>query len=120
MVALVKNVQAEVSAQEEPCPVPDEMLGHLYRSNEARVAAMVGTLAAPQRAHLAIFCYHRGHLRDLGLMIARTCDLQTLVEVAGTAGSVLFDQSRQNAFAMTERRPVSGRGRVSLAIRTVH
>ena len=119
MAAPVKNQSTEVSAQEEPCPVPDEMLGRLYRANEARVADLVAALSPRQRANLATFCYRRGHLRELGLMIARTCDRPALVEAAGTAGGVMYDQSHQHAFAASaERRPAPGRSRISLAART--
>ena len=121
MAALVKNQSTEVTAQEETCPVPDEMLGRLYRANEARVADLVASLSPRQRANLATFCYRRGHLRELGLMIARTCELPALVDAAGTAGSVMYDQSHQHAFAATtERRPTPGRARITLATRTTH
>ena len=46
------------------------------------------------------FCYARAHLHGIGLTIAATCDLTTLVQKFGAAvGQVLFDQSRERPLA---------------------
>jgi hypothetical protein len=80
--------------QDPNCPVPLEMLGRLYRASEAVVHAATAELSDRRRAELALFCYARNHLRELGLAIARTCDENTLALAGGRAGAVLFAQAR--------------------------
>jgi hypothetical protein len=63
---------------------------------------------------LAAFCYGRAHLRDIGLAIAATCDLETLVEAGGRAGIFLFEQSRELP-QEDKHRTGSRQARVSLA-----
>ncbi|MDQ4134689.1 MAG: hypothetical protein M3158_00755 [Pseudomonadota bacterium] len=79
---------------EPGCPVPLDTLGRLYRGDAYVLAETLQRLSDHQRARLAVFCNARQHLRDLGLRIAATCDEPTLVRVAGSAGSILFIQSR--------------------------
>lgn len=47
-----------------------------------------------QRARIAQFCYHRVHMRELGLRLASTCSLMSLKAAFGRAGEVVFKQSR--------------------------
>jgi hypothetical protein len=53
----------------------------------------------------------------LGLRIASTCDELTLVQIAGTAGTVMFSQSRSGAARAEygEPRPVPTKPKVTLA-----
>ena len=59
----------------DPCPVPDEMLGELYRASKAGLPELIATVSPDVRAALALYCYRRGHLKGIGLAIASTCDL---------------------------------------------
>jgi hypothetical protein len=80
---------------EDVCPVPDELIGRLYRSSQQDINELVSSLSSSRRGSLAAFCYGRAHLRDIGLAIAATCDLETLVHAGGRVGNFLFDQSRE-------------------------
>jgi hypothetical protein len=100
-------------AQDDGCPVPEELIGRLYRANEG-LDGLLAPLSKRQRGQLAFFCYARGHLRQIGFAVAATCDLPTLVDIAGHAGEVLHAQSRGSP--AIEQRPVPvGKRKVSLA-----
>jgi hypothetical protein len=77
------------------CPVSDDLIGQLYRSSQHGIHELISGLSTSRRASLAAFCYGRAHLRDIGLAIAATCDLETLVAAGGRAGNFLFEQSRE-------------------------
>ena len=94
------------------CPVSEELIGQLYRSSQDGIHELVSGLSANRRGSLAAFCYGRAHLRDIGLAIAATCDLETLVAVGGRAGNFLFDQSRE--LSTVEKRRWSRHGNISL------
>ena len=90
-----KQAQTESTAGRDGCPVSEEVLGRLYRSDEAGTAEMVTGLSEHAKARLALFCYARRHMRELGLRIATQCDERILVGIAGAAGGVLYTQSRE-------------------------
>ena len=98
------------------CPVPEEVIGLLYRSSEHHVQEFISGLSPQHRASLAAFSYGRAHLHEIGLTIAATCEFEELVAVAGSAGHFLFWQSRELS---SERKPValSKQMNVSLASR---
>ena len=100
----------------DPCPVSEDMLGRLYRSGHDDLAGIVSTLPEIQRARLAVFCYGRAHLSDMGRVIASTCDHQVLVDVADQLGSVLYAQSRHLPAAAAAAVPWAHR-KVTLASR---
>jgi hypothetical protein len=77
------------------CPVSDELIGQLYRSSHHGIHELISGLSVGRRASLAAFCYGRAHLRNIGLAVAATCDLETLVVAGGRAGNFLFEQSRE-------------------------
>ncbi len=79
---------------EEACPVPESVLGQLYRSNPHGLAELVATVGPEVRAMLAIYCYRRAHLASIGLAIAATCDEYDLTLHGGNMGAVLFEKSR--------------------------
>ena len=81
----------------DPCPVPDDMLGELYRSSKGGLAELIATVSPDVRAALALYCYRRGHLKGIGLTIASTCELYDLETLGGTAGAALFARSREVA-----------------------
>lgn len=101
----------------DPCPVPEDMLGRLYRSGHEDLAEIVSTLPEIQRARLAVFCYGRAHLSDMGRVIASTCNQQVLVDVADQLGSVLYAQSRHLPAAVAAAVPWAHR-KVTLAARS--
>jgi hypothetical protein len=83
-------------------PVPDddiyiseELIARLHSATEDTVLEVVAAFQANQRASLAMHCYRKSHLREIGLTIASTCDLSTLVHVCGTLrGQMIFAQAR--------------------------
>ncbi len=87
-------IPASVQLNESICPVSDEFLGQLHRASPPDAVEIAKPLPEPQRARLAAFCYKRRHLHALGLMLASTCERDTLVAAAGAAGRTIYDQSR--------------------------
>ena len=81
--------------QEELCPVPEPVLGQLYRASSHGLDELVASVPAGLRAMLALYCYRRTHLQDIGLAIAASCSEFDLREVGGYAGTVLFEKARQ-------------------------
>jgi hypothetical protein len=79
---------------EEKCPVSDELLGVLYRSNPHGLSALVTSVGSATRAMLALYCYRRAHLQDIGLSIAATCEEANLLSL-GAVGAILFSRSRE-------------------------
>ena len=96
------------------CPVPDAMLGRLYRSPDAGVIQTVSGLPAVQRARLAVFCYGRAHLNEMAMAIASTCDRETLVDIAHRVGEALYVQSRERRKLVAPPEQV-GRRSITLA-----
>ena len=96
------------------CPVPDDMLGRLYRSPDAGVIQTVSGLPAVQRARLAVFCYGRAHLNEMAMAIASTCDRETLVDIAHRVGEALYVQSRERRKQVAAPEQV-GRRSITLA-----
>lgn len=86
---------------EETCPVPESMLGQLYRVSPHGLAALIETVPPRTRAMLAVYCYRRAHLASIGLAIAANCEEEDLAEFGGNLGVDLFAKSR-TAEAPTE------------------
>jgi hypothetical protein len=100
-------------AQDGPA-VSDELIGRLYASRQHELTHMVSDLPPDQRANLALFCYRRAHLREIGVAIAATCDQWSLVNVAGRAGDVLYAHSRTQPEVIEPVLPY-GRRKITLA-----
>ena len=83
-----------VQLNEDFCPVSDEIFGRLRQASSPDAVDIARSLPSSQRAELAVFCYRRRHLHELGLMIASTCESSALVAVAGASGMIIYDQSR--------------------------
>jgi hypothetical protein len=81
--------------EEEICPVSDDLLGVLYRSDKQGIAELVETVAPNIRVLLALFCYPRSHLHTMGLAIAATCEEEDLVRFGGRVGAILYARSRE-------------------------
>jgi hypothetical protein len=92
----------------------DELVGRIYRAGPKRAGEEVAALSAAERANLAAFCYARAHLHEIGLAIAALCDLRELLDAAGTAGSVLYAQSRSHV-AASDAAPVTRKRAITLA-----
>ena len=106
--------------QAEPdavCPVPLERLGQLYRSDPTELMEQIGDMEEGKRVQLAVYCYGRAHLREVGLSIAATCSEGKLVEVAGMIGQALSIQCRgvRRSFGLDAPRPTEKVVKVSLA-----
>ena len=61
-----------------------------------------------QRAQIAKFCYSRVHLREMGLRIAKTCEMPALLRVFGSGAGAIFRQSRNVADTMEKLNHVKG------------
>jgi hypothetical protein len=95
--------------------VPDDLIGRLYSANESAVFDMLPELSPQDRAYLAMFCYRKSHLHNIGLAIAATCDEIALISTWGTAlGQTLYAQSREKPPAPL-RAPGPHRPKVTLA-----
>src|SRR5215210_6259959 len=90
--------------QEESCPVPDALLGDLYRASPMGLHALVESVPPGVRAMLAVFCSRRAHLASLGLAIASTCERRELIKSGGELGAVIFAQSREASPVIPEKR----------------
>ena len=99
----------------DPCPVPDDMLGELYRANKNGLPELIATVSPDVRAALALYCYRRGHLKGIGLVIASTCDKYDLETSGGAAGAALFARSREVAPATPVASHYVARQKITLA-----
>jgi hypothetical protein len=82
-------------ANDDICPVRDELLGELCRANDLFIPGFVYSLAPDIRASLALFCYRRGHLRSMGLAIAASCSEADLMRQGGNVGAFLYAYSQE-------------------------
>jgi len=102
-------------AMDESCPVPDELLGELYRASRVGLPVL-GTAMPPEvRVSLALFCYRRSHLHEVGLAIAATCDEKDLVTLGGMVGAALFARSRETLKPSIDAPHSLNRRRITLA-----
>jgi hypothetical protein len=99
----------------DACPVPDEMLGALYRSSKEGLPELIATVAPEARAALATYCYRRAHLKAIGLAIASTCNEHDLVRWGGAAGAALYARSREKPPAAAAPSQYVARQRITLA-----
>jgi hypothetical protein len=96
--------------------ISDELVGRLYRSSEQAILEIAAGISPHDRANLAMFCYGKANLHGIGLTIASTCELATLVQVMGSAvGQVLFDQSHARKAAVERALPTRRPGKITLA-----
>lgn len=97
------------SSHEESCPVPDRLLGDMYRADADGLQTLIDTIPANVRAMLAIYCYPRGHLTSMALVVASKCDKNDLIDFGGDLGAALFEQARRKVVPLetNDRRTVS-------------
>ena len=100
--------------QEEDCPVPEHILGQLYRSSPHGLDELIAAVPARTRAVLALFCYRRAHLQSIGLAIATSCEAHDLEALGGHAGKVLFEAARKTP-EKAPRNPYLERRKVTLS-----
>ena len=104
--------ERHVILQDEICPVPDEVLGKLYRSNPHGLNELIASVPSSLRALLAVYCYRRAHLASIALAIGASCDEDDLTSVGGNVGTVIFKQSRE---VPPGQQISSGRRKITLA-----
>jgi hypothetical protein len=100
--------------QEEACPIPERLLGQLYRSSAHGLEGLIETVPTKTRAKLALYCHQRTHLQSIALAVAASCEQRHLEEFGGYAGKVLFDKARTMPEA-AHTSHFSGRKQVSLS-----
>ena len=101
--------------EDEPCPVPDEILGQMYRASAHALNELIATVSPAARVLLAVYCYRRAHLASIGLAIAATCDKDYLADWGGNAGAVLFERSREAPPPLSSNSHGTGRRKITLA-----
>ena len=105
------------------CPVTLEVLGSVYRADEYDLPLILAEIPALKRAQLATYLYGKSHMHQLGLKVARACDREDLIRVAGEIGSVIHGQAHLKpgkpavdvAVELTKHKPLPGQKKVSLA-----
>ena len=94
----------------------DLLVGHLYESPLPDIHSLLSEFSPLECGELAIFCYGRAHLRDIGLAIAATCDLDSLVAPGGKAAGIsLFELSREVPQVVEQLFPGNRRAKITLA-----
>jgi hypothetical protein len=100
---------------DDVCPVCDDLFAEVYRASKLGLPALVATVSPDIRAMLALFCYHRSHLYEMGLAIAASCDEDDLVESGGRVGAALFARSREAPNAEPVASYYTARRKITLA-----
>lgn len=101
-------------AQEESCPVPEEVLGQLYRASAHGLDQLIATVPGETRAMLALYCFRRGHLSSIGLAIAASCTEQDLAVAGGRAGVALYDMARERPTETQAEGQPTGRKKITM------
>ena len=81
--------------EDDTCPVPEKLLGEMYRANTRELGELIATVPPAARALLAVYCYRRAHLASIGIAIAATCEKDDLGSFGGNTGIALFERSRE-------------------------
>jgi hypothetical protein len=79
---------------EEACPVPESVLGQLYRASPQGLPELIETVSPDVRAMLAVYCYRRSQLAAIGRAIAASCEEEDLSFHGGNLGVDIFAKSR--------------------------
>ena len=82
---------------EDRCPVSEGLLAKLHKANPANVALLVERLSPETRAELAVFCFRRAHLQEIGKAIGAICPEDDLLTVGGSLGVQIVSESRNPA-----------------------
>ena len=100
--------------EDELCPVPDEILGEMYRASAHGLNELIATVSPTARVLLAVYSTVGAHLASVGLAIAATCDKET-ADWGGNAGAVLFERSREAPPPLPSNAHATGRRKITLA-----
>ena len=103
--------------EDDVCPVPEKLLGEMYRANTRELDELIASVTPAARALLAVYCFRRAHLASIGVAIAATCEKDELASFGGNAGVSLFERSRA-PLQQPPRSDASRRKIVSLSDRT--
>jgi hypothetical protein len=106
----------QLSDEDRQRNVSEDVVGRLYRSNGREVDQILADFSEEQRARLALFCYGRVHMREIGLAVAATCELGSLIDVGGHAGQTLYMMARERP--VSTAKPLTGRYQITLATTT--
>jgi hypothetical protein len=101
--------------EDEPCPVPDETLGEMYRAGARGLSELIASVPPTTRALLAVYCYRRAHLASIGLTIAASCEKDDLEALGGNQGAGLFEQSRHLRPSLAADPRANGRRKITLS-----
>lgn len=101
--------------EDAQCPVPEQMLGEMYRASPQGLQELVATVTPTARAMLAVYCYRRAHLASIGLAIAANCEEHELCEWGGNLGTILFERSREAIQSSPISSRANSRRKISLA-----
>ena len=101
--------------EDDVCPVDDHVLGELYRMSKLNLSGLVATIPPVTRTTLALFCYRRSHLQEIGLAIAAGCSEEELIRAGGRLGAALFARSREASLAVVVASRHSARRPITLA-----
>jgi hypothetical protein len=78
-----------------PEDISEGLIERLYLTQQHVFTEFISTMTEQQRAHAALVCYGRVHLREIALVLAATCERTALIEAAGKImGDILFTQAR--------------------------
>ena len=79
----------------DECPCSSTLLGALYRATPDQHEGVIKSIPLDVRAVVALYCYRRAHLQEIGLAIAATCEESDLRFHGQSAGSALFHRARR-------------------------
>src|SRR3954470_4041717 len=102
-----------LSPEDQQRNISEDVVGRLHRSNGRDVDQILADFSEDQRARLALFCYGRVHMREIGLAVAATCELGSLIDAGGQAGQTLYMLARERPVSTTK--PLAGRYQITLA-----
>jgi hypothetical protein len=95
-------------------PIPDELFADVVSLDQARLFALIAKMSPERRALLAMYCYRRSHISEIGLAIAATCDEDDLTYTCGRAGADLFNKSRERPRPVIQAAQPSYRRKITL------
>ena len=106
----------QLSDEDRQRNISEDVVGRLHRSNGRDVDQILADFSEDQRARLALFCYGRVHMREIGLAVAATCEAGSLIDAGGHAGHTLYLMARERPVASAK--PMTGRYQITLAATT--
>ena len=106
----------QLSDEDRQRSISEDVVGRLHRSNGRDVDQILADFSEDQRARLALFCYGRVHMREIGLAVAATCEAGSLIDAGGHAGHTLYLMARERPVATAK--PMTGRYQITLAATT--